>query len=290
MPPRPIKIPIASGRLQPGQPTPRTPHSRSGRAEEGFTEIELEQYGDSDYREHTLQQQREPLLASSASASFPPSGYRAKGDDDLDIQRKSRGPLLVMQWLVAHCGLVIGSALALVLLLMTILSYNRPDILRSATGLAEISPTPISTPKQVDVPPLHPENIISYENYSHFPLDPLEYKTECHKLMGEFMRPMKFWSGEQDVVHHDQVDPGKYPAPEGMSTQICSKTITYMLDGHVGLLADLALMAQTAGLAREVNRLEFLTASSMFTHDLAQLSRRAEPFSSMIHIGTAESS
>jgi hypothetical protein len=81
--------------------------------------------------------------------------------------------------------------------------------------------------------------------------------------MGEFMQPMKFWSGEKDVVHHDHIDPGKYPAPEGLPTQICSKTITYMLDGHVGLLADLVLMAQAAGLAREVNRVEYATPSSM---------------------------
>ncbi|KAH9996517.1 hypothetical protein BJV77DRAFT_1059344 [Russula vinacea] len=243
-PPRLANIPTASARLPPGQLTPRTPHSRSGRAEEAFTEIELEQYGDGDYREHVHEQQREPLLASSASASFPPTGYRARGDDDLDTQRKSRGPRIVMQWLIANCGLALGSALALALLLAAGLSYKHPDILLSASGIA---PSPIPTPQQDDTPPLHPENIISYENYTRFPLDPLEYKTECHNLM-------EYWSGEKDVVHHDQVDPGKYPAPEGLPTRICSKTITYMLDGHVGLLADLALMAQAAGLARETGR------------------------------------
>ena len=293
MPPRLSNIPTTSARLQPDLLTPRTPHSRSGRAEEGFTEIELEQYGDDDYREHTVQQQREPLLASSTSASFPPSGYRAKGDD-LDTRRKSRGPLAVMQWLVANCGLVIGSALALALLLSVILSFKRPDILLSASGIAENSPsptpTPTPTPKQDDVRPLHPENIISYENYTRFPLDPLEYKTECHKAMGELMGPMKFWSGEKDVVHHDQVDPGKYPAPEGLPIQFCSKTITYMLDGHVGLLADLALMAQAAGLAREVSHLEYFDSDiDVYSHH-AQLSRLAEPFLSTIHIGTAGSS
>ena len=264
MPPRLSNIPIASARLQSEPLTPRTPHSRSGRAEEGFTEIELEQYGDGDYREHTLQQQSEPLLASSTSASFPPSGYRAKGDDDLGIRRKSRGPLVV-QWLFANCGLVVGSALALALFLMIILAFKRPDLLLLASGIPENLPSPTPTPKQDDAAPLHPENIISYENYTRFPLDPLEYRTECHKAMGEFMGPTKFWSGEKDVVHHDQVNPGKYPAPEGLPIQFCSKTITYMLDGHVGLLADLALMAQAAGLAREVSGLKYLTPSSMFT-------------------------
>jgi hypothetical protein len=254
MPPRLSNLPSASARFQSEPLTPRTPRSRTGRAEEAFTEIELEQYGDSEYREYA-QQQREPLLASSTSAGFPSSGYRARGDDDLDAQRKSRGSLAVMQQLVSHGGLIFGSALALVLFLAAVLSYTHPDYLLSASGIAESSPSPIPTPKQDDNTLLHPENIISYENYTHFPLDPLEYKHECHKLMGGFMPPMKFWSGEKDVVHQDEVDPGKYPAPEGLllPTQICNKTITYMLDGHVGLLADLALMAQAAGLAREVN-------------------------------------
>jgi hypothetical protein len=252
MPPRLSNLPSASARLNPEPLTPRTPHSRSGRAEEAFTEIELEQYGDSDYHEYA-QQQREPLLASSTSADFPSSGYRAKGDGDLDVQKKSRSPLVVMQWLVSHCGLVFGSALALVLFLTFVLSYKDPDYLLSASGIAEPSPSPIPTSNQDDNVLLHPENIISYENYTHFPLDPLEYKHECGKLMGVFVPSAEFWSGEEDVVHHDEVDPGKYPAPEGLPTQICHKTITYMLDGYVGLLADLALMAQAAGLAREVN-------------------------------------
>jgi len=257
MPPRLSNLPSASARLQSEPLTPRTPHSRSGRAEEAFTEIELEQYGDSDYHEYA-QQQREPLLASSTSAGFPSSGYRARGDDNLDFQKKSRGPLVVIQWLVSHCGLVFGSALALVLFLTIVLSYKHPDYLLSASGIAESSPSPIPTPKQDDNSLLHPENIISYENYTHFPLDPLEYKHECHKLMGGLVPSMKFWSGEKDVVHHDEVGPGKYPAPEGLPTQMCNKTITYMLDGHVGLLADLALMAQAAGLARETNRTFFV--------------------------------
>lgn len=260
MPPRLYDIPSASGRVEPEQLTPRTPHSRAGRAEEAFTEIEMEQFGEGDDREHTLQQQqREPLLASSASASFPPSGYRARGDDDLATRRTRRDPWSVIRWLVDNWGLIFGSPLALALFLATVLSYKRPDILFSAIGVAETSPSPTPIPKQGNPFLPHPENIISYENYTRFPLDPLEYKTECHKLMGDIVGPMKFWSGEQDVVHHDEVDPGKYPAPEGSSTRMCNKTITYMLDGHVGLLADLALMAQAAGLAQEVSHLEYLT-------------------------------
>jgi hypothetical protein len=257
MPPRLKNVPAASARMQPGLLTPRTPHSRAGRAEEAVTELELEQIGhDEDYHDHADQHQRVPLLASSTSVDFPPPGYRARGDDydDRDKQTTSRDSRSVIRWLVANSGLVLGSTLALVLFLSIVLSYKRPDVLLSAIGIDEASPSPSPTPIQDDVlPPINPEYIISYENYTRFPLDPIEYKTECHKLMGEVMGPMGFWSGQQDVVHHDDIKAGKHTAAAGWQTQICSKTITYMLDGHVGLLADLALMAQVAGLARMVS-------------------------------------
>ncbi|KAI9513121.1 hypothetical protein F5148DRAFT_1273348 [Russula earlei] len=243
---------------------PKTPRSRAGRAEEGFTVFELEQeYGDGDSNvpEHPTsqqQQQKEPLLASSSSAHFP-SGYRASDDGDLEIRRTRRDLRNVIRWLVAYWGLIFGSALALVLLLGAVLSYKHPDVLLSAVGVTETPPSPTPSLKQHDEAlASHPENIISYENYTRFPLDPLEYKEECHKLFGEVMKPMKFWSGEEDVIHHDTIDPGKYPAPEGLPTRVCNKTITYMLDGHVGLLADLALIAQAAGLARMAGRTFFV--------------------------------
>ena len=255
-PPRLQTVPTASARVQSGQLTPRTPHSRAGRAEEAVTEFELEQYGDGDGdgddRGHTLQQQSEPLLASSTSDTFPPSGLRARGDDDLKTRRTNRDLRRVVRWLIANWGLIFGSALALLLFLALVLSYKRPDALLSAVGVTGTSPSPTPATKQDDTLTPHLEHIISYENYTRFPLDPLEYKAECHKIMGDIMGAMEYWSGEEDVVHHDKVDPGPYPAPEGLPTQICSKTITYMLDGHVGLLADLALMAQAAGLARKV--------------------------------------
>ncbi|KAF8273820.1 hypothetical protein EI94DRAFT_1563217 [Lactarius quietus] len=251
-----LPLPTASARASPGQLTPRTPHSRAGRAEEAFTELEMDQFGDSDYREYTLQQQSEPLLASSDSATFPPSGYRVRGDDDRDTGTEGRNRRNIFLWLLAHPGLTLGSGLAVVLFLMIVLSYKRPDVLLSAVG-AEDAASPIATaPKQDDAHSSDPELFISYENYTHFPLDPMEYKAECHKLLGEVNGP-KYWSGQKDVIHHG-ANPGKYPVAEGMPTKICSKTITYMLDGHVGLLADLALMAQAAGLAREVGRTFFV--------------------------------
>lgn len=50
----------------------------------------------------------------------------------------------------------------------------------------------------------------------------------------------------------------KHGLSEGDRAAVCSKTITYLLDGEVGLLADLALIAQVAALAREVPRCQFL--------------------------------
>lgn len=249
MPPPRLQLPTASARVPTGQLTPRTPHSRAGRAEEAFTEIEMDQFGDSDYREYTLQQQSEPLLTSSAGTAFPPSGYRVRGDDDRDKGTKGRNLRDNFRWLLANLGLLLGSGLAMVLFLMIVLSYKRPDVLLSTIGV-ENAATPIATaPEQDDVLPLDTKNIISYENYTHFPLDPMEYQAECEKLLFEVNAP--YWSGQEDVVHHG-AKPGKYPVAEGLPTRICSKTITYMLDGYVGLLADLALMAQAAGLAREV--------------------------------------
>ncbi|KAH8998774.1 hypothetical protein EDB86DRAFT_2802716 [Lactarius hatsudake] len=257
MPPRLQNLPITSARVPPGQLTPRTPHSRAGRAEEAFTEHEMDQFGDGDYREYT-QQQSEPLLTSSASATFPPSGYRSRGDDDRDTGTEGRNRRDISRWLVVNSGLILGSGLAVVLFLMIILSYKHPDVLLSAIGVVESAASPTAAaPKQDDTHPLDTEHIISYENYTRFPLDPIEYKAECHKLMGEVVGPTEFWSGQKDVIHHE-ANQGKYPVAEGLPTQTCSKTITYMLDGHVGLLADLALMAQAAGLARQVGRTFFV--------------------------------
>jgi len=60
------------------------------------------------------------------------------------------------------------------------------------------------------------------------------------------MKLMRYWGEEgmhvMDVPHNDR-RPG-----------VCSSTITYMLDGRVGLGSDLTLMAQVAALARERNR------------------------------------
>ncbi len=64
---------FASGRPQASDYrdiVPRTPHSRSGRAEEAITEADADDEDDASYASYR-QQQAEPLLVSSASATFP---------------------------------------------------------------------------------------------------------------------------------------------------------------------------------------------------------------------------
>ncbi|EEB92437.1 hypothetical protein MPER_09052 [Moniliophthora perniciosa FA553] len=73
--------------------------------------------------------------------------------------------------------------------------------------------------------------------------------SECAEVMGGFHHHGGYWEpdpmGTMDVVHADEEDE---------TSEICPSTITYMLSGRVGLVADLALMAQAAALARERNR------------------------------------
>jgi hypothetical protein len=81
---------------------------------------------------------------------------------------------------------------------------------------------------------------ISYENYTDFPLTPGQYRAECRKAM-EGMRHMGYWVDmKKDVPHHHV--PG-----------VCKSTVTYMLGSEVGLMGELALLAQVAALADSVS-------------------------------------
>lgn len=249
--------------------TPRTPHSRAGRAEEALTEEELQEIksGDSDqyltYRQH----QAEPLLQSSSNTVFPATGYRSRGDEQPNLPSRSRGwkkytsPRIILQ----NLPLSLGCLFAGLLFAMYIISLKRPGALEHAFGFNPVLLTPTSTkegttpispptPSYVDtLPP--PDRLISYANYTKFPLTGIQYREECNKFMGGWSHHKGgYWSsppgGAMDVPHHDDVT--EYHLPEAEMTKVCSKTITYQLDGIVGLAADLALMAQVAGLAREV--------------------------------------
>ncbi|KAI0347827.1 hypothetical protein BDW22DRAFT_1349892 [Trametopsis cervina] len=250
---------------------PRTPHSRSGRAEEGFTEDDLHDDEAANFATYR-QQQTEPLLASSASTSFPTSGYRSRGDD-VDARRSSRtspwGKHLTGKTILSNIPLLAGAIAGGILFSLIIVSFRRPDVLDEAIGytthtdaVQDLTSSQTSKPSHATiidtVPP--PELRISYENYTKFPLTGKQYRNQCTTMMGGKMKPGDYWDlpphGVMDVAHHDEVP--DYYIPEGIPAKVCSKTLTYQLDGHVGLVADLALMAQAAALARERNRTFFV--------------------------------
>ncbi|CDO73428.1 hypothetical protein BN946_scf185013.g62 [Trametes cinnabarina] len=254
--------------------TPRTPHSRAGRAEEGFTEVELQNFEDEDANEYRTQahQQSQPLLSPSTRRP----GYRSRGDDQ---ELRTKGRFWEPQNVLSNLPLVGGSLLAAFLLGLVVVSIKRPGALEAALlnspgeflessepyvpamdhTVRPYTPPAVPTPSIVETRP-PPGLLISYENYSSFPLTGDQYRHECAKLMEGFMHHTEYWATSHmaslDVVHHDDVT--NYHLPEGETTKICSSSTTYLLDGHVGLMADLALMAQAAAFARERGRTFFV--------------------------------
>ncbi|KAK0234255.1 hypothetical protein IW262DRAFT_141845 [Armillaria fumosa] len=211
--------------------TPRTPQSRSGRTGEGYTHVELQEMHGED-TEDDLQSSRAPLL----SLGSPITDETKTG--------RTRAAATVSKLPLAFLSVIAGF-----LFFLTVIAYWRPGTLEWYLGV------PVPFFKQVPASSGNHNNlnsslIISYENYTSFPLSTHDYLVECYKMHpGGIMAPTRFWEpnaeGVMDVVHGDDKD-------------VCSSTITYMLDGRTGLLADLALIAQAAGLARERNRTFFI--------------------------------
>ncbi|KAK0222529.1 hypothetical protein EDD85DRAFT_779310 [Armillaria nabsnona] len=211
--------------------TPRTPQSRSGRAGDGYTQVELQEMHGED-AEDDLQSSTAPLLSSGSLITDEPKAGRTTA-----AAAVSKLPFVFL------------SVTAGFLFFLTVIAYWRPGTLEWYLGV----PVPFFEQVQASSGNHNDINsslIISYENYTSFPLSTHDYLVECYKMHpGGFMPPTKFWepnvAGVMDVVHSDDKD-------------VCSSTITYMLDGRMGLLADLALIAQAAGLARERNRTFFI--------------------------------
>ena len=259
MPHPPPLAGVVSARRSPAdysQLTPRTPHLRPGRAEEGYTEIELVQVTDYDHdHEEPDEQQTTALLSSFANDNSPPSRDRNRVDESGMGTRITRGKAKsVLGTVLSRLPLIAGVLLAGLLLALAILSFRSPVALPRFFGVSVTNKMP-SNPLKSDPPtPPPPHNVLSYENYTTFPLLPSEYRSECYKLHTGYMSHGDYWEADRtgilDVVHQN----GKHDhqLPEGQPTAVCTSTITYMLDGEVGLLADLALMAQAAALAREV--------------------------------------
>lgn len=267
MPPaRPLTNINSSAIPQRGHPfsaqqlTPRTPHSgsRTSRLEQGFSKIPLSESNDGDYDDHgTLQSA--PLLASSSTARFSVRSARERES----AAAKSFGkrtfvyPTEFVSKALDRLPLAFGIFMGGVLLILIVLSLTRPEALHKYIGAKAPATSSTTVPSttadsasatasillehsvhtQIDA------HILSYENYTKFPLTGLEYRQECAKIFNGYMAHGDYWDksmmAPSDVLHADD-------------KAVCSSTIVYMLDGTAGLTADLALMAQAAALAREV--------------------------------------
>lgn len=210
--PSPLQVSYSGTAYEEITLTPRTPHSRSGRAEEGFSSSGFSQYDDDE-----PQSSAEPLLSSSEEKQHAPNNVFASGP--------------VVFW----------SVVASMLLCLAGISFQWPGTLEYYMG---ITPFGSETTTTATTSAVNSTLLISYENYTTFPLTSEQYVAECYAMTKGFMTMEKYWEphggmGVMDVPHVDD-------------KEVCSSTITYMLDGARGLFADLALMAQAAALAREV--------------------------------------
>jgi hypothetical protein len=267
--PRPLTN-VAPAHYDPDQQlTPRTPHSgsRTSRAEQGFAKLQIVEEVNDAEDDGGDAFQSAPLLASSSSARFssrrntqPPTSPRHNGHKILDRSA------VILSTAISRLPFLAGILIAGILLLLTVLSFTRrealhkyvgakaPNITVSTSGNKSGPTTSPSSPLQQE----HGVHLLSYENYTTFPLFPFQYLAECNKLNSGYMRHGDYWdislTGVIDTAHHD-------PSATGGNARVCSSSITYMLDGTAGLTADLALMAQAAALAREV-RFQSSTISS----------------------------
>lgn len=222
--------------------TPRTPHSRAGRAEEAYTEVDL----DNDHDDGTDRLQA-PLLGRNSPTSSS-LGYRGGGDEQDALHggpTKTKTKYLSLSKVPLYLGIIVCG----VILVAVVLAITAPGRLHEIAGIMPV-PTNASTLGANETALQY----ISYENYTTFPLTSSQYRHECAVYTGNFMKPMPYWksmdmnsSRPMDVKHSDDKD-----------ANACLTSITYQLDGTVGLFADLALLAQAAALARERNRTFFV--------------------------------
>lgn len=263
----PFPRPSLTGNMVSAVPTLPSSHSSAGREEGNYTRTQIDFYSkDSDNHEafSSLEDlQKAPLLHSSESetfTSFRRTNFSGDSGRNLDKEGKVKPGLVFV--ILQHFPLIFGSILAVFLLFLAFCSYERPGeldayfgIIRPIKNTNPASTSSATTSQHTRPHRPAPSHVISYENYTRFPLLSSEYWKECSILMGGFMSHGKFWGsgamGAMDVVHFDDQD--DYLLREG-DTPVCTSTITYMLDGKVGLFADLALLAQAAAMAHERNR------------------------------------
>lgn len=248
MPPRPLTNISTSGRESAGEYqtlTPRTPRTRSAFSE-SFTEIELERL-DEEEEDDNGNSSRSPLLPTHSNSNLN-RRTRDKasqiGQMMIDAYNDWRKDLK-LEIILARIPILVGGFIAAFMIYLVFVTYDSPDYLDKYFEQ------------------FYNKSTISYENYSNFPLHPNEFLLECYKLSPVTTKPYSrgYWYMDQntlaDVVHADE-KPGYKPTHRYQ--HVCKSSITYMLGGDVGLLADLALMAQVAALAREVRGKAILRA------------------------------
>ncbi|KAF8758606.1 hypothetical protein RHS01_02616 [Rhizoctonia solani] len=208
---------------------PRTPHSRSGN--QTFTH------------------------AQNASIDFAPDASRDDLNETYEMTQQSQTePLLAsstsatfgddVHKLIDAESRAFGVVFSLSLCLLIFVSMYWPNKLQEFIGTSQ--------------PDVSDDTAVvgnsNYSAYSAFPLTPEQYDRNA----GNNRRVISMEAtginpqGVADVKHSEN------------NRKVCSSTITFMFDGNRGLMADLALIAQLAGLAREQGR-TFLIDDRLWT-------------------------
>ncbi|KAJ1309847.1 hypothetical protein OPQ81_006612 [Rhizoctonia solani] len=239
---------------------PRTPHSRSGNqafthAQNASINIGPDESQDdlNESYEMTRPSQTEPLLASSTSATFGDDAYKVTDAESRGRRSTSRRAL---NRAITHLPIVFGVAFSLFLCTLIFVSMYWPNKLQAFLGTVEPD-TPDNTTSAGNSDSVanttetghnhtsSTSTLIDYSAYNAFPLTPEQYLDECSKQQSSHFHG-SYWDkppGGVADVKHSKTD-----------GNVCSSTITFMFDGNRGLMADLALIAQLAGLAREQGR------------------------------------
>lgn len=214
--------------------TPRTPHSRAANDEDTFAKLQVSDGIEwEDMQGSLAQQQSAPLLHSSVSADFRPGAKSAK-------KEYQREPLSRVSRLLLTGGILLAGFL----LLLIVISWTRPGSLHRYLGL-DLNTLGDFQPQ-----------LATWREPGNVPKHPLDYFNECNDMLAKGMFHGKYWqempgSNMEGAEGHEQ-------GHEEEEAGVCSGSMTYMLDGRVGLAADLALMAQVAAMARERNKTFFV--------------------------------
>ncbi|KAG8814146.1 putative protein serine/threonine kinase, partial [Serendipita sp. 399] len=294
--------------------TPRTPRStRTGRPVTSFRDVEDDEddyvpglggrSGPGHGEDAEQETQTYPLLQSSTSATFPENVHGSQHPYTPRTRSSRPSPTtpggfksrmqfqhfdMTLKTVVESTPLVLGILTAFILLILLLLAVHRPSVLREYILKNSTDPHLLDKLKNE-----FGSGMIDYTNRTNFPLEAIEYEEECWTLMqkhggkhGAYWEPPKPKPAQTTTMAMDDDDddddmgmdvPHEHqPGEHGT----CSSTITYMLDGEVGLFYDLALIAQTAALAREVSY--FLSSKGVGSEHLTRLRHR---FASKPHIG-----